>query len=98
MNAIAKGDRSLARKFGLKDAWRRGDSDPEGFTWGYQSLEEDQIYPKARLDKILYTPKRRYKVDEPQRIGVGLKVFVKENEEHWVSDHYGLLTALHMVA
>lgn len=97
MNSISKADRSLARKLGLKDAWRQGDSDPEGFTWGYQSLEEDKKYPPARLDKILYVPKRRYKVDEPQRIGVGLKVHVQEGEEHWVSDHYGLLTTLHVV-
>ncbi|KXN89089.1 hypothetical protein AN958_06290 [Leucoagaricus sp. SymC.cos] len=97
MNSIAKADRPLVRRFGLKDAWRRGDSDPEGFTWGYQSLEEDQKYPAARLDKILYLPKRRYKVDEPQRIGVGLKVHVQEGEDHWVSDHYGLLATLHVV-
>lgn len=96
MNAIAKSDRTLPRKLGLKDAWRQGDSDPKGFTWGHQSPKEDRKYPPARLDKILYLPHRKYKVDEPQRIGVGLTVRTREGEDHWVSDHYGLLTTLHV--
>jgi len=97
MNPVGKMDCFLACNLGLDDAWQRGDSDPEGFTWGYQSSDEDKKYPPARLDKILYVPKRRYSVDEPQRIGVGLKVAAAEQEQYWVSGHYGLLTSLHMV-
>lgn len=97
MNPIGKTDCFLAHNLGLDDAWRRGSSDPEGFTWGYQSLDEEKKYPPARLDKILYVPKRRYNVDEPQRIGVGLMAVVPEKENHWVSGHYGLLTSLHVV-
>lgn len=96
MNPVGKMDCVLACNLGLDDAWQRGDFDPEGFTWGYQSSDEDKKYPPARLDKILYVPKRRYSVDEPQRIGVGLKVVVTEQEQYWVSGHYGLLTSLHM--
>jgi len=96
MNPVGKMDCLLPCNLGLDDAWQRGDSDPEGFTWGYQSSGEDKKYPPARLDKILYVPKRRYSVDEPQRIGVGLKVAVTE-EKYWVSGHYGLLTSLRMV-
>jgi len=90
MNPIGKTDCFLAHNLGLDDAWPRGSSDPEGFTWGYQSLDEEKKYPPARLDKILYVPKRRYNVDEPQRIGVGLMAVVPEKENHWVSGHYGL--------
>jgi len=97
MNPVGKMDCVLACNLGLDDAWQRGDSDPEGFTWGYQSSDEDKKYPPARLDKILYVPKRRYRVDEPQRIGMGLKVVVTEQEQYWVSGHYGLLTSLHMI-
>lgn len=96
MNSISKSDRVVARKQGLKDAWRRGDTEAEGFTWGYQSLEEERKFPAARLDKVLYLPRRKYKVDEPERIGVGLSVETREGERHWVSDHYGLITTLHM--
>lgn len=96
MNSIARSDRLLPRRLGLKDAWRRKDSDPEGFTWGYQSLEEDQKYPPGRLDKILYLPNRKYTVEEPQRVGVGLKVRTREGEEYWASDHYGLTAMLHV--
>lgn len=96
MNSIGRSDRQLARKLGLKDAWRRGESDPEGFTWGHQSLKEERMWPPARLDKILYLPRRRYTVDEPLRIGVGLEVQTREGEKYWVSDHYGLTTTLHM--
>lgn len=81
---------------GLRDAWRKGDQDERGFTWGEQP---ECDYPAARFDKILYLPRRGYRVDEPQRIGVGLKI----NSDRlpggslWCSDHAGLWTKLHVL-
>lgn len=70
MNAICPSDASIAEDVGLRDAWKKGDSDESGFTWGYQGGGE---FPAARLDKVLYLPRRGYRVDEPSRIGIGLR-------------------------
>ncbi|KAF8656269.1 hypothetical protein AX16_002705 [Volvariella volvacea WC 439] len=95
MNAIEPFDRGLPTQVGLRDAWRRGDDDESGFTWGKQGQNPGGKYPAARLDKILYLQRTGFRVDEPQRIGVGLKTVVgADGEEDWVSDHYGLVTTL----
>ncbi|KAJ2924859.1 hypothetical protein H1R20_g12228, partial [Candolleomyces eurysporus] len=96
MNAISPEDAGLALEVGLRDAWRRGDRDEAGFTWGYQG-HNDRGHPAARLDKVLYLPRRGYKMDEPERIGKGAKVKGLEVDQ-WISDHYGLQTVLRMVA
>ncbi|EAU85392.2 hypothetical protein CC1G_07086 [Coprinopsis cinerea okayama7 len=93
MNAISPEDHTLHMGAGLKDAWRKGNEDEGGFTWGYQEHNPTQ-YPPGRLDKILYLPRRGYKMDPPERVGVG----VKTEEGTWVSDHYGLDSTLRLVA
>ncbi|KAF9003950.1 Endonuclease/exonuclease/phosphatase [Cyathus striatus] len=92
-NAIGVSDVHLARSNNLKDAWRRGDNDESGHTWGYQGPDIDK-YPSSRLDKILYVPKKGYEVDEPRRIGIGKK---EVEGREWVSDHFGLETTLRMI-
>ncbi|KAF7374884.1 hypothetical protein MSAN_00374500 [Mycena sanguinolenta] len=95
MNPIGPEDAALPGALGLRDAWTRGDSDERGFTWGEQPPNQ---YPAARFDKILYLPRRGYRVDEPQRIGVGLKTFIDRVPGGlWTSDHYGLHTKLHLL-
>ncbi|KAJ7494746.1 Endonuclease/exonuclease/phosphatase [Mycena galericulata] len=91
MNPIGAKDGTIPAALGLRDAWRKGEKDERGFTWGQQPPCE---HPAARFDKILYLPRKGYRVDEPQRIGVGLRV---ANERlpggwGWASDHCGLLT------
>ncbi|KAH6905875.1 Endonuclease/exonuclease/phosphatase [Coprinopsis sp. MPI-PUGE-AT-0042] len=94
MMAIMPEDANLHADVQLRDAWGRGDQDKEGFTWGYQETYQPGYYPCGRLDKVLYLPRRGYKVDAPHRLGVG----VKTESGHWVSDHYGLETTLKLVA
>jgi len=94
MNAISRADRKIVSDAGLKDAWRRGDKDIEGYTWGFQSPAEDSKFPSGRLDKVLYLPRRGYEVEEPRRIGVGVKVKRADGGYTWASDHYGLITTL----
>ncbi|KAF8233196.1 hypothetical protein L208DRAFT_1422960 [Tricholoma matsutake] len=95
MNAICPSDASIAEDVGLRDAWKKGDSDESGFTWGYQGGGE---FPAARLDKVLYLPRRGYRVDEPSRIGIGLRAeYIEGGEDIWVSDHYGLVATLRVL-
>ena len=94
MNAISPEDVTIASDLGLRDSWRRGDLDT-GNTWGYQGQNAGN-YPPNRLDKIYYLPDAGYKVEEPKRIGMGIKVREDEDDAVWVSDHYGLETTLRM--
>ncbi|KAJ7931527.1 Endonuclease/exonuclease/phosphatase [Mycena leptocephala] len=95
MNPIGPKDAGVPGALGLKDAWRKGDTDERGFTWGEQPRSE---FPAGRFDKILYLPRKGYRVDEPQRIGMGLKV---SNERVpnglWMSDHCGLWTKVQVL-
>jgi tyrosyl-DNA phosphodiesterase 2 len=95
MNPIGPKDAGAPGALGLKDAWRKGDTDERGFTWGEQPRSE---FPAGRFDKILYLPRKGYRVDEPQRIGMGLKV---SNERVpnglWMSDHCGLWTKVQVL-
>jgi tyrosyl-DNA phosphodiesterase 2 len=95
MNAIGPGDSKLALDCDLRDAWRGTDKDEEGFTWGYQGQNQGR-YPCGRLDKILYLPRRGYRMDPLERIGIGAKV-KGLGEDVFISDHYGLVTTLRMV-
>jgi tyrosyl-DNA phosphodiesterase 2 len=95
MNSISPEDVTIAKEVGLRDSWRKGDAD-NGKTWGYQG-QNDGNFPKNRLDKILYLPSMGYKLDEPRRIGVGARIREGTSDEFWVSDHYGLETALRML-
>ncbi|KAJ7274384.1 Endonuclease/exonuclease/phosphatase [Mycena haematopus] len=95
MNPIGPRDAAEPGALGLRDAWGKGDSDERGFTWGEQPRNQ---FPAARFDKILYLPRRGYRVEEPQRIGVGLKTFTDRVPGGlWTSDHYGLHTKLHLL-
>jgi tyrosyl-DNA phosphodiesterase 2 len=93
MNTIMPGDEGLEKEVGLRDAWRKGSTE-SGKTWGYQGQNEGG-FPCARLDKVFYLPGRGYKVDEPRRIGVGVKI--GSSEGLWASDHYGLESTLRMM-
>jgi tyrosyl-DNA phosphodiesterase 2 len=96
MNTIMPEDEGIEKEVGLRDAWRKGSAET-GKTWGYQG-QNDSGYPCGRLDKVLYLPVRGYKVDEPQRIGVGVKTRgSSSSEEMWASDHYGLESTLRMM-
>ncbi|KAF8968141.1 Endonuclease/exonuclease/phosphatase [Flammula alnicola] len=94
MNAIGKEDATIGKDVGLRDSWRKGEVEM-GKTWGYQGQNEGG-FPCNRLDKVFYLPGMGYKVDEPKRIGLGLKISEETNNAMWVSDHYGLETTLRM--
>ncbi|KAJ7035071.1 Endonuclease/exonuclease/phosphatase [Mycena alexandri] len=96
MNPVGPKDAAAPGLLGLQDAWKKGDTDERGFTWGKQPPHER--FPAARFDKILYLPKKGYRVDEPRRIGVGLKVVGDRLPGGlWTSDHYGLWTKVHIL-
>ncbi|TRM64682.1 hypothetical protein BD626DRAFT_399678 [Schizophyllum amplum] len=93
MNAESRADRLMPDALGLKDAWKRGDEDEEGCTWGYNQPASARVqFPPMRMDKMLFSPRRGLKVDEPTRIGVG----VTYNGSP-VSEHYGLISTLRML-
>lgn len=91
MNAIGPSDEGIVEDAGLYDAWQGDCDDEEGFTWGYQSPDQD--YPPGRLDKVLSTRQEGFILDEPERIGIGEAI----RQDKWVSDHYGLVTRVHIV-
>ncbi|KAF8183948.1 hypothetical protein BJ912DRAFT_975663 [Pholiota molesta] len=93
MNAISKDDATIGKNVGLRDSWRKGD-DEKGYTWGYQGQNDGGRHPPNRLDKIYYLAGMGYKVEEPRRIGMGLKIKEGTPQAMWVSDHYGLDTVL----
>ncbi|KAH7884732.1 Endonuclease/exonuclease/phosphatase [Phlebopus sp. FC_14] len=91
MNAIGPSDLTIAEDVGLSDAWQGDDDEEEGYTWGYQPRCE---FPPGRLDKILFTSRGGFEVDEPERVGIGAKV---AGQRDWISDHFGLVTNVHVV-
>ncbi|KAJ7158740.1 Endonuclease/exonuclease/phosphatase [Mycena filopes] len=95
MNHLSDKDKAVPKELGLEDAWKKGDKDERGFTWGEQPPTR---YPANRLDKILYLGRKGYRVDEPRRIGVGLKLTNERLPNGlWTSDHYGLWTKVHVL-
>ncbi|KAH0833319.1 Endonuclease/exonuclease/phosphatase [Lanmaoa asiatica] len=90
MNAIGPSDSRIAEEVGLMDAWQGPDEDEDGFTWGYQPPSQ---FPAGRLDKILWVARGGLEVEEPMRVGVG----AKDASGEWISDHFGLLTNVHVV-
>ncbi|KAM6504531.1 Endonuclease/exonuclease/phosphatase [Amanita muscaria] len=96
MNAIGPNEHEYPEEVGLDDAWKGSEDCEEGHTWGYQTASQ---YPAARLDKILYLPRRDYKLSEPKRVGVAVSVKDPTSGNDlplFVSDHYGLDTVLRM--
>jgi tyrosyl-DNA phosphodiesterase 2 len=92
LGGIVAGDMNdvpIVKNVGLCDAWQ-GDDDDEGYTWGYQPAQQ---FPPGRLDKVLSTRQEGFIVDKPERIGIGEAI----EQGGWVSDHYGLLTRVHIV-
>ncbi|CCM03981.1 uncharacterized protein FIBRA_06137 [Fibroporia radiculosa] len=91
MNPIDPIDAAIHQNAGLEDAYRGAEENENSFTWGYQPPSG---YPARRMDKIFYTAQEgcRMQVDEPERIGVGLRTA----QGQWVSDHYGLLTTVQL--
>lgn len=90
MNAITPDDTLVHEEAGLVDAWAGDNEDADALTWGFQPPNQ---FPPGRLDKILYTPGETCAVDEPQRVGVGLKTL----KGQWASDHYGLVASLRVL-
>ncbi len=93
MNALDADADEVVRSFELVDSVAPLKDESEGHTWGYQGGMHCR---KARLDKILtYTPdgKKRVRVADIRRIGIGLKW-----EGHWVSDHFGLIGTISVLA
>jgi len=92
MNPVCPEDVKLPQENGLMDAWRKGEGE-EGHTWGFQG---NTGYPTSRMDKILYRPNPSYRVDEPQKFGMGLTINTHDPKggmsELFISDHYGLHT------
>jgi tyrosyl-DNA phosphodiesterase 2 len=92
MNAISPSDIGLTERLGLMDACREGEDEEDSYTWGYQPPCE---FAPGRLDKILFTPGAGgYTVDQPERVGLS----VKTEKGQWVSDHYGLVTTVRILA
>ncbi|KAF8135065.1 Endonuclease/exonuclease/phosphatase [Boletus edulis] len=91
MNAIGPSDMRIAEQVGLTDAWQGSEEEEEGITWGHQPPSQ---YPPRRLDKVLWVARGGVEVEEPVRVGVGAKCGTGE----WVSDHYGLVTNVHVPA
>ena len=88
MNFLVPMDWALPAWQGLADAWR-GPEDGRGNTWGYQPPPPRETnIPPGRLDRVLYRANGKCAVDEPYRVGVGLKT----NAGQWASDHFGLFS------
>ncbi|KAH7915612.1 Endonuclease/exonuclease/phosphatase [Hygrophoropsis aurantiaca] len=88
MNAIGPSDLTITQDVGLADAWQGDHDDEDGYTWGYQPRCK---FPPGRLDKVLFTIRDGFEVDQPERVGVGKKI-----GGNWISDHYGLVTSVHV--
>ncbi|KAF9223398.1 hypothetical protein BS17DRAFT_767271 [Gyrodon lividus] len=89
MNAIGPSDLTTAEDVGLMDAWQGGDEDEQSYTWGYQPPCE---FPAGRLDKVLWVARGGVDVEEPVRVGIEAKTATGS----WISDHYGLVTNVHI--
>ncbi|EIN04876.1 hypothetical protein PUNSTDRAFT_92315 [Punctularia strigosozonata HHB-11173 SS5] len=89
MNVIRREDESLAEDAGLQDAWNGKRGDKSGHTWGYQPRGR---FPPGRLDRIFFTKNVGFNVDEPTRIGEGVRWGPGPTD--YVSDHFGLLTTV----
>jgi tyrosyl-DNA phosphodiesterase 2 len=90
MNAIGRSDVPKVADAGLVDTWGGDDEDEDGYTWGFQPKSR---YPPGRLDKILITPDSGFMIEEPKKVGVG----VRTADGEWTSDHYGLLTTVSVI-
>ncbi|KAF7327817.1 hypothetical protein MKEN_00361500 [Mycena kentingensis (nom. inval.)] len=97
MNPVSAHDKGLSESLGLKDAWLKADDDPEGFTWG--EMPPHHKFPPKRFDKVLYLPRKGYRVKEPKRIGVDLKLRTDRMPTGWIyaSDHCGLETTVQVL-
>jgi tyrosyl-DNA phosphodiesterase 2 len=95
MNPIGQQDAKQPEALGLKDAWGKGDKDPKGFTWGEQPKTH---FPAGRFDKILYLPRKGYRVEAPERIGFGMKLHSDRVPNGlWLSDHCGLVSTVQVL-
>ncbi|THV07430.1 hypothetical protein K435DRAFT_772744 [Dendrothele bispora CBS 962.96] len=61
----------------------------EQHTWGVNETRTRGGYPPGRLDKIIFTPDRGFRLTVPERVGVGLTV-ESLGREVCVSDHCAL--------
>ncbi|KAH8099939.1 Endonuclease/exonuclease/phosphatase [Cristinia sonorae] len=94
MNVIGPGDADMHTRAGLSDAWKRGEWDDNGVTWGYQPPTQ---YPPARLDRVFYVSRTTgLQVDEPEVIGKDVRIG-NPAPGLWASDHFGLTTTLTIV-
>ncbi|KAF9030940.1 hypothetical protein BDZ89DRAFT_1064261 [Hymenopellis radicata] len=85
VNAIDADFDDNVRALGLRDAAL--ETGELGHTWGDQSPPHADIWPRGRLDRLLYhSGAQSFKVRNIDTIGVGLRY-----ENVWVSDHFGLV-------
>jgi tyrosyl-DNA phosphodiesterase 2 len=92
MNAILPQDWALPALMSMADAWT-GPEDGRGNTWGYQPPARQAGVVPTRLDKVLYHPSGNCVVEQPHRVGVG----VKTASGRWASDHFGVLTSVRLL-
>ncbi|KAF5367577.1 hypothetical protein D9758_003707 [Tetrapyrgos nigripes] len=85
-NAIDSDSDSQVTEEGLKDHGPEMEL-REQFTWGVN--DDRGGYPPGRLDKIVYTPYRGFRMTIPERLGFGLTINSRGKEE-CVSDHCAL--------
>ena len=89
MNVAHFGDIGMPQSVGLADAETRAENDLTSFTWGYHPGKSEK--QPCRRDKILYWQnRRRFWVNEIRTLGVGLKM----RNGQYVTEHYGVMTAV----
>ena len=89
MNVAHFGDVGMPQLVGLSDAETRAENDPTSFTWGYHPGRAGN--QPCRRDKILYWWNRKgLWVNGIRMLGIGLKM----RNGQYVTDHYGIMTAV----
>ncbi|KAG6827454.1 hypothetical protein H0H92_011722 [Tricholoma furcatifolium] len=91
MNAILPEDSDIPKDLSLEDAWQRPDKHAAGITWGYQTDDlNTKDFPPARLDRVLYLPRRKsYALEHQGRVGMGLLATNERRETvgWWIGEY-----------
>ncbi|KAI0719266.1 Endonuclease/exonuclease/phosphatase, partial [Cerioporus squamosus] len=89
MNMIGPADQDIHVRAGLIDGC--ANETPADYTWGWQPRTR---FPPGRLDRIFFRGDR-IQWSPVQVIGRGVKT---RDTEQWVSDHFGLVATVELVA